>query len=423
MTKTLIVNYRSMTVGGIETYIYDLVKYIISINGRVIWFCDSQPVVADSFKDLMLSNQVERVTTKTRGLHWFKHDPILFDKNEQIVMLSFTPFDMAKALTLRNEYRDYVIQCFYVVANFTGRSYYLEQYFSGTTNRIIRKRMKKILRSWDKKSYIRFFSKKHILCYEENYCIEIKNHESKLLKPIYKSKGFDLEIAKKRAKRDNFNLITVGRFDFPHKGYILGLIRAYVRLKENYPQLTLTIIGHGKDENKVREEIRTLPKNVREEIYLEGEISPDSLGKYFDKAHMNISVAGAVRKGAMCGLLSMPARHYCYDCQVYGFLPQSKSKNLSADPGEEVDYYIEKAINMKDEEYIKLCKSSYESMKIENEEPLYFFKTKNKCYSNSKYDREILFIKIVGYLAKIKTYLNRINMKYNVMRREGKNDE
>ncbi len=405
---TLIINYLTMRVGGIEQYLYYLSKYIVNGGGRVIWLCDAQPVVADSFKDFMLSDQVERVTTKTRGLHWFKHDPIMFDKNEQIVMLSFSPYDMAKALTLRDEYRDYDIQCFYVVANFEGPSYFVEQNFKGFFKSFTYKRIRELLFNWEKTNHIRFFSLKHVEAYEKNYKFRIANRESKILKNVIPIEKFDTELAENRSKRKKFNVITIGRFDFPNKGYIIGLIKSYGKLKAIYPKLTLTVVGYGKCKKEVIKEIEDLPNQYKNDVTLIGEVSPEELKYYFQKVHLNIGVAGAIRSGARFGVPSIPARHNSYSCEVYGYLPESKSKTLSMDKGLNVEIFIEEVMNMEESSYIELCKKSYEAYKTEDVEPLYFFNTKNsnKKISLSKFD--VGFIKTLSYIRKYKKKLNII---------------
>lgn len=48
MSYTLIINHTSMiNVGGIEKYLFQLVKYLRDNNHRVIWLCDRPPRVAN----------------------------------------------------------------------------------------------------------------------------------------------------------------------------------------------------------------------------------------------------------------------------------------------------------------------------------------------------------------------------------------
>ena len=112
----------------------------------------------------------------------------------------------------------------------------------------------------------------------------------------------------KKAKRECFNIVSISRFDFPHKGYLLGLIRAYGRLKEKYPQVALCIIGYGPGKPLVEKEIKRLNKKAQQDLSLLGEVDSADFPKVLKEMHLNISVAGSVGVGARNGVLSIPAR-------------------------------------------------------------------------------------------------------------------
>ena len=98
MKKTLVINYWSLiNVGGIENYIYELASYLTDNSCRVIWLCYETPEVADSFKPLMLSDKIERVPIKGTGLSWFRYKRFRIDNDEQVIILSFNPLNMAIA--------------------------------------------------------------------------------------------------------------------------------------------------------------------------------------------------------------------------------------------------------------------------------------------------------------------------------------
>lgn len=110
------------------------------------------------------------------------------------------------------------------------------------------------------------------------------------------------------------------------------------------------------------------------DIKLLGEASPDEISNYMKEAHLNISVAGAVGDGARNGVLSIPARNYCIgECEVYGYLPDSRLKSTSLEKGILVDDFIEEVILMSNEEYIQKCIDSYNTYALNDVDPLYVF--------------------------------------------------
>ena len=179
--------------------------------------------------------------------------------------------------------------------------------------------------------------------------------------------SFDRKRCMELATSGRFNILTVSRFEFPHKGYVLGLIKAYAELKNKYPHIELTIVGYGVDESKVHEALNSLSENYKKDVHFIGKVHPEKLVDYYNDANINISVAGCCSQGAKNGTLSIPARHYDYNCEVYGFLPESKPFVVSEKKGEPVIDYIEQVINMSPDEYCKKCEMAFHSFRSDSE--------------------------------------------------------
>lgn len=408
--KTLIINYWNMpNVGGIETYLYNLCQYLLNSGERVIWFYKQKILLAESFKTVFLSEKVERYDID-KVLNTRIHIP--FSYEEEIVILSFYPTAMASAEKLINLYKkDCAITPFYVIPNTTGDFYYIERYFTLFSNYVY-KSMKGIIQRWETGNHIRFFAPQHIEYLQRNYNIIVSSPEEKLLRPVYPCMPLDMQLLDKKANRKEFIIISISRFDFPHKGYLLGLIRAYGRLKTRYSQIRLIIIGYGPDKPKVLREIESLPEGIRDDIKLVGEVPPNELGRYFKQAHLNISVAGAVGQGVKHGVLSLPARNYCVkECEVYGFFPYNIKPGTSLDPGNLVDSYIEDAIQMSKQKYIDLCVESYEHYNQNNKQnvdPLYFFNTVKICKPFESSKKEIRLLNLYNYTIRIILMLKKL---------------
>lgn len=405
MKYTLVINYRSMeNVGGIEKYVFRQTRFMINNGHRVIWLCDKEPRVANSFSSIMLSDDVERYDVNTHGVNWFDVPKIKFNKDETIVIVSFEPIEMAQSELFCHEYEEYNIRPLYLVPDTTGNQYFLERNFKGILNKKVLKCLKEYIGKWEKNDAIRFFSETQIKPLESAYAVNIKRKDEKVLKTIEQIEDIDLQLIKNKAENRNpFVIMTIGRFDFPHKGYMLGLVRSIAQLNEKYHNLVLKIIGFGKDESILREEISKLNKDMQDRIILLGEVAPDEIKKHVQDVHLNISVAGAVGSGAICGVLSIPARNYCEgECEVYGYLPQSRKMTTSLEPGLPVENFIEDVINMSNAEYIQKCIDSYDIYKPKSVDPLYIFHTTQNNVAYKFDNKEIRFFKRVTYLKKIK---------------------
>jgi len=404
---TLVINYRSfLNVGGIETYLYDLSKYLVNSGGRVIWLCHKSPLVAKSFSDLMLSDKIERVAVR-EGSNWCKYENFTISDNEDTVIVSFSPLTncMAEVIWRRLGCPDNIYPL-YIIANNVGASYYLEDNFKCVFKRFVKNRMNKICQRWELNHSIRFCALSHVSSFENKYDIRVSEQQEKLLKPVNGFPSINLDIIKMRALRDVFNIITVGRFDFPHKGYMLGLIRSYGRLKSKYPHLQLTIVGYGPHEKELWAEINNIPIEYRNDIKVVGEVAPAELEMHFNKAHLNVSVAGAASQGARYGLLTLPARNFCTgECEVYGYFSENALKTTSLEGGYIVDEYIEDAINMTSDEYVQRSVSCYEALVLRDSgtfDPLYLFNSVASLKSRASYNfSDTRFIIFISYCIKL----------------------
>ena len=313
---------------------------------------------------------------------------------------------MGRALYLAKIYSSYNIKLLYAIPNTTGNTYYVERYFKGFIKKRVAKRMRILLKKWEDSGALAFFSYGQIKPLEDAYNFQISNKRDKILPYAEEMPDLDEKKLIKRAKRDPFKIITVGRFDFPHKGYMLGLIEIFGKLKKIYPTIKLDIIGFGPDEDKVKNKIAELDDLVQKDIRLLGEVAPKDLTNYFDEASLNIGVANSIFAGVKSGVLSLPARNYCYEgCEVYGFLPENKEMTTSTSPGKSAEEFIRRVIDMPADEYISICQQTYEAYKKDYNVNPHFFLERGCKAEDILYNSDIRFLKIMHYLTKILDYI------------------
>lgn len=422
--KTLIINHRSLwSIGGIEQIIVGMVDFMINHDVRVIWLKEVNSKIHSSYIKTMTDKRVEIVDVSNNLLLWFKHGDISLSTEEDIVILSFIFMSKVKADSIIRENPKCSIRSIYVIPDTKGVSYHIESNFSGLLKKRVYNLMRNIHDKWQENHHFLFCAYKQIEALENNYNISIDKGAEKVLKELAPFPDLNYDITKKRCKRENFNIITVGRLDFPHKQYIKGLVRSFARLKSKYPKMTLTIIGDGHSRGDLEKEICGYEKEISKDIHLLGTIARKDLHKYMEYAHLNISVAAGVGIGAINGVVSIPARNYCEgECEVYGFLPDSLHLSVSTAPGQLVDPFIEKVINMNDDEYLDACLTSYHAFKDKEEvDPwLIFNETKDYCPFLIK-KKTLYLIIFINYLMKIKYFFtikqfNRVEIVKNFFR-------
>ena len=243
--NVLIVNYPVLNIGGIEQNLYRYIKYCLEQNYRVIWIARTPVQIDESYKDILKNMEVIYAERNIFG-RW-KHDTISLKKDDTHVILSFTPFDMDNALKLIEENPNCKFIPIYNVANTKGRYYFIEEYYFGFIKKRIYKKIEKISREWFRSKWICFYTDLQENAFKAQYKLEDLDIEGLIVPAFYDIKPIDYAILDKRVERTEFNIITISRFDFPHKQYLLGLIDDFAKLKIRYPKIKLNIIGYGQN--------------------------------------------------------------------------------------------------------------------------------------------------------------------------------
>ena len=360
--------------GGIESVTHEYIQYAITQGIRVVWLCYSEMQIAETFKDVL--NHVECIRVNKPSSKDILIDPLQLDGD--VVVLSFTPLFLSRALTLSQNYPHCNMVNLYIVANTRGRYYYSEENFWGLSKRLVAAKAKHFNQLWANQGYLRFFTSLQAEAFERNYDCVFDNKKEIVIPPATETAVLDEKTLKMRISRKEFNLISVTRFQFPHKQYLIGLIKDYGVLKKKYPQLKLHIVGYGPGQSLVEETIGGLSEEAQKDVILYGEMGADEIAQLMKSMHLNISVAGSVFAGARNGVLSIPARNFCEgECEVYGFLPDSYELITATRPGNRAIGYIEEVINMSDTEYEDQCRASYNACCVKDAKPNYIYEQTN----------------------------------------------
>ncbi len=358
---TIVINYSSLGNGGIEVNLVQLVRYCLKNEYRVIWLTTNNRVDECPYKEISNNSKVEKILFTRRNLLF--RPSITFEKDEMIVMLSFSVNQFIYGEGIRRKSPGLDFRHYFVIAHTNGREYYPEQYFR---NSLIKKMMfrywKRLLIKMNDNNAVIAFVKDHWDKYEKYYGVNFNCH--RLFPTFFYPIEFDYYNTMNRARerKNTFTISTCARIDFPHKGYLLGLVDIFARLKESYPNIILNIIGDGADMEKLINKIREQDTVTQNSIVLYGGLPRERLYEIYKKSNLIVGVAGGVCDGAHCGIPSLVMRHYSFSCETYGFFENAIDHLTDSCPGEDAESYINYSIIMPDEEYLDHAKKGYDAI-------------------------------------------------------------
>ena len=350
-------------VGGIETYIYKSIKQLKRGGNGVGWISNDFTNINQAFEDIKLDpslHLIERCNAKKQI-----ESVILNERYNKLVIITFCPRDFCYAEGLKKKLKHYPIYTFMFVPHFQGDVLYLEE---GVRfgKKYFRKQLGTIYQKMEVNKNLRYFAPRHLEEFVCRYGCKMTEYKTVQVPEIIDQVDFDTERVRKVYNQRPFNILCVSRMEFPHKGYVLGIIDDFKQLCKKYDFLKLTLVGDGRDKERLVRKIDSLDEDIKKKIQLVGAVAPDKLCDYYDQANVLISVAGCFTLGARRGVLSLPARHYTESCEVYGYLPDSKSDTLSDVKGMPVIPFIEDIIDMPYEDYIEHCRACYDTFSYLN---------------------------------------------------------
>lgn len=380
--KTLVIIYRSLFVGGIEKNVIDIMNNAIHNGNRVIWICDKDNKYSKLYESTI--KKIEVIPLDFSRINILKVPKLSIASNEELDIMTFDIFRLYMGYGIRKQYPKNVVRVFFAVPHFTGSTIFPEQCLTFPFKTIVRYFFRYVYKRIFQYGSLLFFSKKHIEVIQDNYNIQLPNAVDKLVPELTQRLLFDEDRVRAIFRSDKFVIISPGRFDFPHKGYLLGLIKTFGSMKQSFPNLYLKIVGDGPDRTSVIEAIRNLPEEIQSAIELYEPMDSDILVKEMSKCNLNISVAGCCSLGARNGIVSIPARHYSNECEVYGFFPDSKTKTTSSDPGTPVKDYIIKVLNMSEDEYVQCARNAYNTFNEKSDIKFPFSMPCNTAYKPNR---------------------------------------
>lgn len=403
-----------MLVGGIENYIYKVVKANYEAGNKIIWIADTSFMIAPIYDKLFNADCMEIVYSNIHGLNWGALPKMNLSEHDDVVILSFGFFEHARALEYKKKNTHLMVRAFFLMPHFTGPLVFPEQGFNN--NSFIRRKIGKIYQRWVYSNQVIFFGKRHYEVLSSNYEIDVPEENKNMVYRFDTREPFSEIEVRSRYNRNEFRIVGAGRFDFPHKGFFIGLIKTYGEFKAKYNNLTLYLIGEPIGEidsmRMMRDVVDSFPAEIKEDIHFLKNMPESDLIDFYKTCNLMVGVAGCASMSAKNGVLTLPARHYDYSCEVYGFCPESKDRTLDSAPGLPLSIYLKRALKMTEDEYVKQCKLSYNAYEFPEIDRNYYFNNKAIIVSNELSTIDLYFLKTLFFFSKVFFKLKLLRLKY-----------
>lgn len=375
INDTIVFILSDVRIGGIATNVIKMMEGLHSLGKKIIWLHKSNFLFdresISSFKKPYINEFVveQYSLSEINGL--------LFDSKESVTVWTCSFSDFIFAEKIKRKSKRIKIDTILWIQHYKD---FFEEAFSGIAKKVMYHLCRKAFIKMDENNCVFYISIPHKEGFENHYKYKVKDEYFKLSNSIESEEcnyPFDEDDAKRRFELPYFNIVAIGRFDFPHKAFLIGLIRAYGELKSKHPQLRLTIIGEGAGRDQVLHEVKLLDVDAQKDLTLTGKVDYNQLPSYFADAKLNIGLAATVSDGAKCGVISLPVRHYSDSCETYGFLPESRNMTLSEEKGFDIRDYIEKVIRFDEETFVSYSRTSSQTYTKNNSRVLSSFRLHN----------------------------------------------
>lgn len=156
---------------------------------------------------------------------------------------------------------------------------------------------------------------------EKFYHRKVENPKEKIYRLPMEDALWKEEIFQKTMERrkEEFQILTIARADFPFKAYIKGLIEDFTLLQKEYPHIRLKVVSYGDGITKVEQWIEKAHSQGAYGIELVGETDYDALEQYYRETNLYVGMGTTLLDGAKCGVISLNTLMHSYAIKTTGF--------------------------------------------------------------------------------------------------------
>jgi hypothetical protein len=382
--KTVVIFCEKMAIGGTETLIMRLLSWYSAKNFRVVLLTlkeiDSIALSVDINKidfEHYIYNVGNKIFSTKDGVS------LRFDKKEKVwVNTQFLP----EFLICYNLLRSNKFNCFFIHTIFIVHPY-SSFLFGENFNFLGRTLMKILLRD----SNLLFMDEACVAACIDFYNLDKNNFNLQIYRLPFLVSSDESTVAIKSIS-PLFNILTISRFEFPFKGYVLGLINAFANICHDYDgEVQLTIIGYGRDKFKVDELINSLPVQVSNKITVLDEVPYSKINEYIEKCSLFVGMGTTILDAANLNKMIIVPVAYQNSNLTTGFFHENYNVigEVFREEGvyETFEVLIIKALNYSQNDFIDISK-------------------KSKAVLREHYDINLIAKKIITHTIKIHSWFD-----------------
>ncbi len=195
------------------------------------------------------------------------------------------------------------------------------------------------------------------------------------------NESFEIDIVKGYNSR---TILTASRADFLFKGYLLGLAKDFKEIKKSHPDVKLTIVASGKDEDQLKAQINQLSEETKADVKLIPWIDYEDLLTMIRSCYVFVGMSSTLLDAAKLYKICIPAKGYTEENLANSFFDEDpRYLYASDDCTKPAIRLINECLEWDFEYYKKRSLSHYKAVKSEYDEDqnigkLISVKTKSK---------------------------------------------
>lgn len=358
----------SGVLGGAETYVIRIITWLKN-HGIPVMLMHKEnenfhPIVEERLNELNVERLVLPSLKSNQTLPDFWRAKFSFPENSHVRIICFqSPANFFAAEMIKRRAKKYKVSTFHYMIH---QDDYCRNKTQATSNKIfqgiLRYSYKSILKKMDKMKNTIYLSEDYSRLIHANFNLPDMQKDYNLIRLGIKINDLDIEKVKNRFLNKPFSILTMTRFDFPEKSYLLGLIDEFSHLCAKYPDIRLVIIGAGEGELKLKAQIDKQDENIRKNISLVGIIPYDKLDSYFEEATVYIGIATTVLDASNSGLLSVISKVNSNECSSPGLFFENPNDIYGYSQGSAARDVIERIIAMSEREYLESNYKNYDAL-------------------------------------------------------------
>ena len=353
---TVIFNDTLGVYGGSQSLMLRMSKWLKSKQIDVCIICDSATnieVVSELKK-----NNVRIEVCRPDDFKFIGH--VLKEYKERIVI----NFGFVRYLNIECIKKKYKLRFDNIIYDIIPATFLVGTGFKNNLLRkhIKRKYLKTLLRMVDNNSVIsQEETNNRSVC--SHFGIDEKKYNPKLLRiPMDCKRLENCESIIKEGYKSKI-IMTAARADFPFKGYMIGLIDEFKKIKEKDDGLILQIFSAGGDIEELKDKIRSVPDIIRKDIVLNGWITYSDLYNELKKCKIYIGLGSSLMDACLNYKPTIVVSYDTRKCVTAGTFDENPfcigTKGEDYFPAGEI---IEKIIQLDYEKYKNLCFNSFEAV-------------------------------------------------------------